>query len=84
MHGKTSEVQHDGKTRFHGLASPMTATRYHSLMAPDPPCATKHSLRKVNLPHQGLESRVRAEIVDPQISVEAPRHVQGSLLVSFF
>jgi anthranilate synthase/aminodeoxychorismate synthase-like glutamine amidotransferase len=32
MHGKTSEVQHDGKTIFHGLASPMTATRYHSLI----------------------------------------------------
>ncbi len=32
MHGKTSEVQHDGKTIFEGLRSPMTATRYHSLI----------------------------------------------------
>ena len=32
MHGKTSEVQHDGKTIFKGLTSPMTATRYHSLI----------------------------------------------------
>ena len=32
MHGKTSPVQHDGKTIFGGLASPMTATRYHSLI----------------------------------------------------
>jgi anthranilate synthase/aminodeoxychorismate synthase-like glutamine amidotransferase len=32
MHGKTSEVQHDGKTVFEGLSSPMTATRYHSLI----------------------------------------------------
>jgi anthranilate synthase/aminodeoxychorismate synthase-like glutamine amidotransferase len=32
MHGKTSRVQHDGKTVFRGLASPMTATRYHSLI----------------------------------------------------
>jgi anthranilate synthase/aminodeoxychorismate synthase-like glutamine amidotransferase len=32
MHGKTSEVQHDGRTIFHGLSSPMTATRYHSLI----------------------------------------------------
>jgi anthranilate synthase/aminodeoxychorismate synthase-like glutamine amidotransferase len=32
MHGKTSEVEHDGKTIFTGLDSPMTCTRYHSLI----------------------------------------------------
>ena len=32
MHGKTSEIQHDGKTIFKSLPSPMTATRYHSLI----------------------------------------------------
>ena len=32
MHGKTSEVEHDGKTIFKGLPSAMTCTRYHSLM----------------------------------------------------
>ena len=32
MHGKTSEVEHDGKTIFAGIASPMTCTRYHSLI----------------------------------------------------
>jgi len=32
MHGKTSEVKHDGKTIFKGLDNPFTATRYHSLI----------------------------------------------------
>jgi anthranilate synthase/aminodeoxychorismate synthase-like glutamine amidotransferase len=32
MHGKTSQIEHDGRTIFGGLPSPMTATRYHSLI----------------------------------------------------
>jgi anthranilate synthase/aminodeoxychorismate synthase-like glutamine amidotransferase len=32
MHGKTSEIEHDGKTIFSGIATPMTCTRYHSLI----------------------------------------------------
>jgi anthranilate synthase/aminodeoxychorismate synthase-like glutamine amidotransferase len=35
MHGKTSPVEHDGKTIFRGVESPMTATRYHSLIVSD-------------------------------------------------
>ena len=32
MHGKTSAVEHDGKGIFAGLESPLTCTRYHSLI----------------------------------------------------
>jgi anthranilate synthase/aminodeoxychorismate synthase-like glutamine amidotransferase len=32
MHGKVSRVEHDGKTIFAGIESPMTCTRYHSLI----------------------------------------------------
>ena len=44
VHGKTSEVYHDGRTLFGGLDNPMTATRYHSLvidpvLAPDLECS---------------------------------------------
>jgi anthranilate synthase/aminodeoxychorismate synthase-like glutamine amidotransferase len=32
VHGKTCEVQHDGRTIFEGLPSPLTVGRYHSLV----------------------------------------------------
>jgi anthranilate synthase/aminodeoxychorismate synthase-like glutamine amidotransferase len=32
MHGKVSSVEHDGKGIFSGLESPLTCTRYHSLI----------------------------------------------------
>jgi para-aminobenzoate synthetase component 2 len=32
LHGKTSELSHDGRGIFAGLPQPLTATRYHSLV----------------------------------------------------
>ncbi|MDB5055107.1 MAG: glutamine amidotransferase of anthranilate synthase [Bacilli bacterium] len=53
MHGKTSQIEHDGKTIFEGIPSPFTATRYHSLI-----------VRKETLP-DSLE--ISAETADGEI-----------------
>ncbi len=38
MHGKTSQVQHSGVGVFRNMESPMTATRYHSLVIEKQSC----------------------------------------------
>jgi anthranilate synthase/aminodeoxychorismate synthase-like glutamine amidotransferase len=43
MHGKTSAIAHDGSGIFRGIASPMQATRYHSLVVE--PATLPKSLR---------------------------------------
>ncbi|HUW58817.1 MAG TPA: aminodeoxychorismate/anthranilate synthase component II, partial [Planctomycetota bacterium] len=35
MHGKVSEIHHDGRTVYAGLPNPFIATRYHSLIVRD-------------------------------------------------
>jgi anthranilate synthase component 2 len=70
MHGKTSEVEHDGRTIFSGIASPMTCTRYHSLIVaeegfpaelevsahtPGPTGRTIMALRHRELPIEGVQ-----------------------------
>jgi anthranilate synthase component 2 len=70
MHGKTSEVEHDGKTIFAGIPSAMTCTRYHSLIVaedglPDelevsartegPDGSTIMALRHRELPIEGVQ-----------------------------
>jgi anthranilate synthase/aminodeoxychorismate synthase-like glutamine amidotransferase len=36
IHGKEAAIDHDGKTIYEGLESPLTVGRYHSLIAGDP------------------------------------------------
>ncbi len=65
MHGKTSELTHDGTGVFAGLPSPFTATRYHSLVVQDVPdtlVANAHApdgmvmgLRHRELPIHGVQ-----------------------------
>src|SRR5919204_1990472 len=46
VHGKTAEVQHDGRTIFRGLENPLVAGRYHSLVVdPELPDALEASAR---------------------------------------
>jgi anthranilate synthase/aminodeoxychorismate synthase-like glutamine amidotransferase len=35
VHGKTTTIEHDGRTIFRGLQSPLTVGRYHSLVVED-------------------------------------------------
>jgi anthranilate synthase/aminodeoxychorismate synthase-like glutamine amidotransferase len=46
VHGKTATVEHDGRTIFSGLESPLVAGRYHSLVVdPDLPSSLEVSAR---------------------------------------
>jgi para-aminobenzoate synthetase component II len=67
MHGKTSDIFHDGKTIYQGLERPFPAGRYHSLAVsvdslPDELEITAHTtggeimgIRHVSLPVEGVQ-----------------------------
>jgi len=65
IHGKDAQVEHDGRTIFGGLSSPIAAGRYHSLIAhPDLPEAFEVSatfedvvmaIRHRELPAEGVQ-----------------------------
>jgi anthranilate synthase/aminodeoxychorismate synthase-like glutamine amidotransferase len=65
VHGKTASVEHDGRTIFRGLESPLVAGRYHSLVVdPDLPDCLERSawygdtimaIRHRDLPAEGVQ-----------------------------
>ncbi len=65
VHGKTTKVEHDGKTIFRGLQEPLEVGRYHSLVAdPALPAVLEQSafggdvvmaVRHVELPAEGVQ-----------------------------
>ena len=65
VHGKTAKVEHDGRTIFAGLESPLVAGRYHSLVVdPDLPDVLERSahsngtvmgVRHRELPAEGVQ-----------------------------
>ena len=67
MHGKTSQVEHDGRTIFQGLPSPVTCTRYHSLI-----------VEEASLPPM-LEITARATERDGSTVIMGVRHRQAAI-----
>jgi anthranilate synthase/aminodeoxychorismate synthase-like glutamine amidotransferase len=65
VHGKTTTIEHDGRTVFAGLSSPLTVGRYHSLVVdPDLPdcfeCSAEGggvvmAIRHTELPAEGVQ-----------------------------
>jgi anthranilate synthase/aminodeoxychorismate synthase-like glutamine amidotransferase len=65
VHGKTSSIDHDGRTIFRGLATPLEVGRYHSLVVdPDLPAVLERSaegdgvvmaVRHRELPAEGVQ-----------------------------
>jgi anthranilate synthase/aminodeoxychorismate synthase-like glutamine amidotransferase len=67
MHGKTSQVEHDGRTIFRGVPSPITCTRYHSLI-----------VEEASLPPV-LEITARATERDGSTVIMGVRHRQAAI-----
>ena len=76
MHGKSSEVIHDGKTIFAGLSEPFPAGRYHSLIVEKEslPAALEISARTADEIIMGLRHR--------ELKVEGVQFHPESILTS--
>ncbi|HVP01972.1 MAG TPA: aminodeoxychorismate/anthranilate synthase component II [Solirubrobacteraceae bacterium] len=75
VHGKTTTIEHDGRTIFTGLASPLTVGRYHSLVVAQdrlPDCfevaatggGVIMALRHRELPAEGVQFHPESVLTD--------------------
>jgi anthranilate synthase/aminodeoxychorismate synthase-like glutamine amidotransferase len=74
VHGKATTLEHDGRTIFAGLPSPLTVGRYHSLVVdpqlPDCLEASAHgggvlmALRHTELPAEGVQFHPESVLTD--------------------
>ncbi len=79
VHGKVAEVEHDGKTIFSGLPTPITAGRYHSLVVdPDLPPelepsassgSTLMAIRHRQLPAEGVQFHPESVLTDDGMAI---------------
>jgi anthranilate synthase/aminodeoxychorismate synthase-like glutamine amidotransferase len=74
VHGKTTTIEHDGRTIFDGLPSPLTVGRYHSLVVDDdvPDCfevsasggGVVMAMRHRELPAEGVQFHPESVLTD--------------------
>jgi anthranilate synthase/aminodeoxychorismate synthase-like glutamine amidotransferase len=74
VHGKTTTIEHDGRTIFAGLPSPLTVGRYHSLVVDDdvPDCfevsasggGVVMAIRHRELPAEGVQFHPESVLTD--------------------
>lgn len=64
VHGKTSEIFHDGKGLYQGLRNPFRATRYHSLIVPEESLADPLEVSAYTLDGEVMGVRVKGSKVE--------------------
>ena len=85
MHGKTSEIHHDGRTVFSGLSNPFTATRYHSLIVPTASLADEFEISAWTDQDECMGMRHRTSPVEGvQFHPESFLTTEGSRLLANF
>ncbi len=85
VHGKSSRVQHDGKTIFTGLAQSFSAGRYHSLIVDhtDLPSCLEISARTADGTIMGLRHR-QMDVEGVQFHPESIMTTEGKKLLANF